>query len=126
MITQPHPFASFLRLLAAAFVVTGTALLAAPDAPKGKAGNESKSAMKSYEGTLKTGIMAIGGESTGTILTTSAEGVYELDLKNPKLKAQAEALNGKKVIVEGIYKPRPGVEIKERRIIDVKSLSAAP
>ena len=41
------------------------------------------------------------------------------------LAAQAERLDGKKVKVTGEYKPRPGVEVRERRIIIVKSLRAA-
>jgi len=28
------------------------------------------------------------------------------------------------VVVEGVYKPRPGVEVKERRIIEVRTLRA--
>lgn len=100
--------------------------LGAEDAAKGKSGDAGKSRMETFHGTLQTGVMAIGAETTGITLTTETNGVYELDLKNPKLKASAEALNGKTVTVEGIYKPRPGVEVKERRIIEVKRLAAAP
>jgi hypothetical protein len=117
-------FPPFRSLLTASLLLAASGLFAAPDAPKEPAEKGSKAAMKTYTGSLKTGIMAIGAETTGVTLTT-ADGVYELDLKNPKLKAAAEELNGKQVNVEGIYKPRPGVEIKERRIIDVKSLTAA-
>ncbi len=87
---------------------------------------DEKPANKKYEGTLETGIMAIGGETTGIILKTKNEGTYELDLgKDHKLKATAETLNGKAVIVHGEYKPRAGVEIRERRILIVTSLEAA-
>ena len=80
-----------------------------------------------FEGTLQTGIVAIGGETTGIVLKTKADGQYELDLnKSDQLQKLADTLNGKKVVVEGDYKPRAGVEVKERRIILVKALKEAP
>src|SRR4051812_8953952 len=86
---------------------------------------EKKAAEQSYTGTLKTGVIAIGGETTGVTLSTDS-GVYELDLgAKDGLKKKADALNGKKVVVTGDYQPRKGVEVKERRIIAVKSLRAA-
>ena len=83
---------------------------------------EEKQSAKTYEGTLQTGVMAIGGETTGTILKTKSDGVYELQLKTDELRKLAESLNGKIVVVTGEYKPRPGVEIRERRIIEVETL----
>jgi hypothetical protein len=73
-------------------------------------------------GTLRTGIVAIGGETTGTTIT--AKGIkWELDLgKNAELRAAAEKLNGKLITVTGILELRPGVEIKERWIVTVASL----
>lgn len=115
----------FLSLLAFALVTAaGPHLLADPDPSKEKPGKESRAALKSYTGTLKTGVMAIGAETTGYTLTTAGDGVYELEFKNPKVKVRADAMDGKSVTVEGIYKPRPGVEVEERRIIEVKKLSA--
>ena len=65
--------------------------LAAEPAPK-------KVEMK---GTLRTGIVAIGGETTGTIIETK-EGKYELDFGTDKdLRKKAEELNGKMVVVTG-------------------------
>ena len=62
--------------------------LAAEPAPK-------KVEMK---GTLRTGIVAIGGETTGTIIETK-EGKYELDFGTDKdLRKKAEELNGKMVV----------------------------
>ena len=88
---------------------------------------DGKQAAKTFEGTLQTGIVAVGGETTGIVLKTKAHGQYELDLKkDDKLLKLADKLNGKKVVVEGDYKPRPGVEVKERRIILVKSIKEAP
>lgn len=109
----------------AALLFAGSALSAPPDSAQGREGKETKAAMKSYTGTLKTGVMAIGAETTGYTLTTQADGVYELEFKNPKLKAQADGMDGKTITVEGIYKPRPGVEVPERRIIEVKALAEA-
>src|SRR5690349_1150987 len=66
----------------------------------------------SYEGVLTTGVVAIGGETTGVTLKTEKDGVFELDFgTNKDLSAAAEKLNGKKVRVTGDYKPRPGVEV---------------
>jgi Protein of unknown function (DUF5818) len=87
---------------------------------------ETKEAMKTFEGTLQTGIIAVGGETTGIILNTEKGERYELELgKNEELRKLADELNGKKVVVEGNYKPRKGVEVEERRIIEVESLKSA-
>ena len=76
-------------------------------------------------GTLETGIAAIGGETTGTIIKTGNV-TWELDLgSDPKLTAAAEKLNKQKVVVKGAYYKKPGVEIAERHIVKVKSLAAA-
>lgn len=76
-------------------------------------------------GKLRTGIVAIGGETTGT--TISAKGVtWELDFgKNEELRKAAEMLNGKKVTVKGTLERRAGVEVKERWIVTVTELQAA-
>lgn len=124
-------YANASPLIAAALVAAHFSLMAAPHeslSPKPDPMSETtpSTVVRSYEGILKTGMMAIGGETTGIILTTATEGTFELALQSPELKAAAEKLNGKKVIVEGLYKPRKGVEIKQRRIIEVHSLAAAP
>jgi hypothetical protein len=73
-------------------------------------------------GTLRTGVVAIGGETTGT--TVTANGImWELDFgKNVSLRAAAEKLDGKLVTVTGMLERRAGVEIKERWIVVVTSL----
>src|SRR4051812_17795220 len=73
-------------------------------------------------GTLRTGVVAIGGETTGTTIT--AKGIkWELDLgKSADLPAAAEKLNGKQVTVAGTLERRSGVEVKERWIVTVTSL----
>jgi hypothetical protein len=77
------------------------------------------------KGTLRTGIVAIGGETTGTIIETK-EGRFELDLgKDKELRQKAEKLNGKMVVATGTLVIKKGVEIKERRIVTVASLEEA-
>jgi hypothetical protein len=76
-------------------------------------------------GTLRTGMMAIGGETTGTTVTARGA-TWELDLRgDPKWKTQAESLNGKPVVVTGSLEVRAGVERRQRWILTVKSLQAA-
>jgi hypothetical protein len=68
-------------------------------------------------GTLQTGVVAIGAETTGIVVKTK-QGTYELDLGADKdLLKQADQLNGKAVRVAGTLEIRKGVEVKERRII---------
>lgn len=78
-------------------------------------------------GTLTTGIAAIGGETTGTIL--GAKGLsWELDLRSrADLVAKADALAGQSVVVKGMLEPRAGVETRRMRlIVVVESLERAP
>ena len=76
-------------------------------------------------GTLRTGMMAIGGETTGTTVTARGA-TWELDLRgDPKWAAQAESLSGKRVVVTGTLEVRPGVERRQRWIVTVKSLGPA-
>lgn len=113
----------FKTVLAVSILGIGFAALssAGERAQKGKAGYIKVEA----RGVLKTGIVAIGGETTGTILTTPS-GVLELDLaKKRDLQALAEKLDGKDVIVTGNLTIRKGVEIRQRLIVTVTGLKAA-
>lgn len=76
-------------------------------------------------GTLRTGMVAIGGETTGTTIT--ARGVtWELDLgRDEALRKKAESLSRKRVVVRGTLESRPGVEVRQRLIVTVRSLEAA-
>lgn len=76
-------------------------------------------------GTLRAGIMAVGGETTGTTIT--ARGVtWELDLRaRPEWPARAESLAGRRVVVTGTLEGRHGVERRQRWIVTVKTLDAA-
>jgi len=76
-------------------------------------------------GKLQHGIMAIGGETTGTEIVVR-DIKWELDLgRDKKLPRLAEQLSGKTVVVTGLLDRRKGVEIKERWIVTVESLKAA-
>ena len=65
------------------------------------------------KGKLRTGIMAIGGETTGAQITTPG-GTFEVELPE---KTDAEALNGKTVRITGILYLRKGVELRGVRTI---------
>lgn len=77
-------------------------------------------------GKLRHGVLAIGGETTGTEIM--ARGItWELDLSaDAKLGKLAEALNGKQVVVRGELERRRGTEVAERWIVHVVRLEAAP
>jgi hypothetical protein len=77
-------------------------------------------------GTLRTGIMAIGGETTGTVVTARGAN-WDLDLTRiPDGRKRAESLDGRPVLVKGSLEIRPGVERRERAIVTVTSLEPAP
>jgi hypothetical protein len=105
-----------------------TALLPSMVAMTGQAAGEPPQAdyvKVEIRGTLETGVIAIGGETTG-IVVRSAGSAWELDLGgNAELKQQAEQLNGKTVVVTGVYRRQKGVEIPERHIVAVATLVAA-
>ena len=89
----------------------------------GGAGDDSIDVV--VRGTLRTGIMAIGGETTGTTVTARGA-TWELDLRGkPEWTARAESLSGRRVVVTGSLEVRPGVERRPRWIVTVKTLEAA-
>jgi hypothetical protein len=76
-------------------------------------------------GTLETDIVAIGGESTGTVIHVGKV-TWELDLGgNAMLLKLAKELNKKSVLVTGVYQQAEGVEIPIRHIVKVTSLKPA-
>ena len=78
-----------------------------------------------FTGKVRTGIVAIGGETTGTTISANGKS-YELDFRqNPMLRALARTLNGKDVVVRGTLQQKEGVEVRQRRIIMVAELRAA-
>ena len=74
-------------------------------------------------GRLRHGVVAIGGEHTGTSIT--ANGIaWELDLHEKEaFRAQAEALDGQLVIAKGSLAMRKGLEVPKRQVVTVKSLN---
>jgi len=76
-------------------------------------------------GTLETGVVAIGGETTGTVIHVQKI-TWELDLgNNPDFIKLAKELDKKTALVTGTYYEKMGVEIKTRKIVKVTSLKAA-
>lgn len=76
-------------------------------------------------GKLKTGIVAIGAETTGIVIQVKNV-TWELDLHDdPKLLAAAKKLDNKLVRVKGTYERREGVEVAERHIVTVTSIKPA-
>ena len=100
--------------------VLGTVLLAVA-----AAGADDDSIEVVARGTLRTGIMAIGGETTG-ITITARGATWDLDLGgDPALGKKAEALSGKRVVVRGTLELRRGVERRQRYVVTVISIEAA-
>lgn len=76
-------------------------------------------------GKLNNEIMAIGGETTGVVIT--ANGVtWELDFSNaPNCKKRSKSMNGKVVVVKGELSVKRGVEIRQRWIVKVESIQSS-
>lgn len=75
-------------------------------------------------GTLRTGVMAIGAETTGVTLVAGAV-TWELDIEAGGLAAAAARLAGRTVVVRGTLEFREGVEIRRRVIVRVRSIAPA-
>lgn len=74
------------------------------------------------QGVLRTGVMAIGGETTGYELDLLDHSqTYELILSDA-LKSKIQHLNGMTIEVEGFLKFLPGVERGPRPAIIVNDL----
>jgi len=77
------------------------------------------------KGELHTGVVAIGGETTGYTVQAK-DATVELEFgDNHKLRDLAEKLNGKTVLVAGTLRVKQGVEIRQRLIVRVASLRPA-
>ena len=109
---------SLLFVLAVILPFLGSALLAAEE-------KEESYIQVEIKGTLETGIVAIGGETTGTIIKVGKV-TWELDLGgNQDLIELAGKHNKQPVIVTGRYQQKAGVEIPVRHIVTVKTLKGA-
>jgi protein tyrosine phosphatase (PTP) superfamily phosphohydrolase (DUF442 family) len=73
-----------------------------------------------WTGKVLTGIVAIGGETTGIVLET-AQGRLELQCDAAQ-RATIESLKGQQVTIRGKLETRAGVEIPERKIIAVTEI----
>jgi hypothetical protein len=71
------------------------------------------------KGTVTTGIAAIGGETTGVLITTKDGFRCELEGKVD------ESLNKKTAMVTGSFAVRAGVEVRNRAILKVDTIKAA-
>ena len=78
-----------------------------------------------WTGRITTGMMAIGGETTGVILSAGPER-FELQAADQMLRRRLQELSGKTVTVRGTLETRPGVEIRSRRIIIVREIIEQP
>jgi hypothetical protein len=74
-------------------------------------------------GTLKSGVIAIGAETTGVTITASAV-TWELELQG-KQQITAGKMSGSKAIVSGQLRREGGVEVKNRFIVKVRSIKSA-
>jgi len=103
-------------------LIVPMALLATVLAGESSGGDYIKVEIK---GRLQTGMMAIGGETTGTVIRVNNV-TWELDLgRNEELRKLATELNKKTVLVTGTYEKRKGVEVRERHVVKVATLKAA-
>lgn len=88
----------------------------------GGSGKPTEYVRVEVRGKLKTGIVVIGGETTGTTIT-AGNITWELDFaRNRKLAELAKTLNGQTVVVKGTLRLKRGVERKTRWIVTVRSL----
>jgi hypothetical protein len=106
--------------LAAAFLFAGVASAADKD----KAKDEDSYIKIEIKGKVKTGIIAVGGETTGAMITAK-DGGLELEATGDLLKA-LEKLDGKDAVVTGTLTMKKGVEIPGMRlIVKVATVKAA-
>ena len=77
-----------------------------------------------WTGTLRTGVIAAGGETTGTVLTTD-KGTFEIQPATDAVRAQLKKLDRQRVKVHGTLATRPGIEVRERRIITATRVAKA-
>lgn len=74
-------------------------------------------------GTVQTGLMAIGGETTGTLITVGPV-TWELALDGRQQKI-AHQLSGRRAVVSGELRQVRGVEIRRRLILSVRNIGPA-
>lgn len=113
-------------VLAGAFAVSGLSCAVFSSPIQAQEGEPQKDFIEvKMVGTLNAEVFAIGGETTGVVI--SAQGItWELDFgKKANLRKLAQELHGTKVRVQGELKIKKGVEIQQRWILTVDSLRSA-
>ena len=75
-------------------------------------------------GRLRHGLVAVGGETTGTTITFNKI-VWELQLKDDAQRRFATDHHKKQVVVAGTLRKVAGVEVRNRWIVDVREISEA-
>ena len=96
-----------------------------PTIRRGSRPDHREFARVTVRGQLETGVVAIGGETTGTVVRANGM-TFELVLGQPNLAARAEGLNGRPVIVTGDLNVKQGVETGPRFLVDVTRIDPAP
>jgi len=99
------------------FVKSYVAKQQTKSAPAAAAGS---SVIGEWTGKVLTGIVAIGGETTGIVLET-AQGRLELQCDATQ-RATIESLKGQQVTIRGKLDTREGIEIPVRKIITVSEI----
>ena len=106
----------FWKSLLVLVVLSAQSILAAEPTPA------EESIVVTVVGTVRTGVVMIGGETTGVTIKSKGA-TFELDFgKNADLRKQAATLDGKTAAVAGHLERRSGVEVRERWILQVTSL----
>jgi outer membrane protein OmpA-like peptidoglycan-associated protein len=78
-----------------------------------------------WTGRVMTGMMAVGGETTGILLAVGEPGTgdrFELQPANQAMRERLRALDGRTVTVRGTLDTREGVEVRRRRILTVTEI----
>lgn len=76
-------------------------------------------------GRLNSQVMAIGGETTGVVISAGPI-QWELEFADPQLREQAAELHEQRVQITGELTLVTGVEIPQRWLVKVQSLKALP
>ncbi|MCA9041141.1 MAG: hypothetical protein KDA65_12385 [Planctomycetaceae bacterium] len=113
---------SFVCLLGTTLVLSAQPKEAQPQAPVADRALLPDSIEVKVIGTLSTGEVAIGGETTGVTIESSGF-KWEVDFsQTPELQELAQKLSGAKVQLEGKLVRRAGTEIPNRTIVIATSL----
>lgn len=87
---------------------------------QGRSGGAVTGSIGEWTGRVLTGIVAIGGETTGVVLEVGQD---RLELQcDAAQRATIESLKGQQVTIRGRLETRAGVEIPTRRIITVTEI----